>query len=122
MTSGEHTEQENNTKRADRRQRGGEGGEKRKKINVQQRAKRLGREGGALTWHGRGPPRAAPQDGGGTGREHRTEPRQMAMQCCCACMQGGGNHAEKGAVKKKRKNADNTAQHHKETGQKRTCG
>ena len=36
-TSGEHTEQENNTKRAGRRQRGGEGGEERKKINVQQR-------------------------------------------------------------------------------------
>ena len=36
-TSGEHTEQENNTKRAGRRQRGGEGGEEREKINVQQR-------------------------------------------------------------------------------------
>ena len=80
---------------------GGWRGEKEDKRTTT-RVKRLGREGGALTWHGRGPPRAAPQDGGGTGGEHRTEPRQMAMQCCCACMQGGGNHAEKSAAKKKR--------------------
>ena len=46
----------------------------------------------------------------------------MAMQWCCACMQGGENHAEKGAVKKEEKNADNTPQHHKETGQKGRCG
>ena len=77
MTSGEHTEQENNTKRAGRRQRGGEGIEEREKIHVQQRGLR-----GSVAWHCRGLPRAAPQVGGGTGQEHRTEPRQMAMQCC----------------------------------------
>ena len=90
-------EQENNTKRAGRRQSGEEGREERERIHVQQRGLK-----GWVAWHGRGPPRAAPQDGGGTGREHRTEPRQMAMQCCCACMRGGGNHAEKSAAKKKR--------------------
>ena len=114
-TSGEHAEQENNTKRAARRQRGGEGREEREKIHVRQRGLK-----GWVAWHGQGPPRAAPQDGGGTGREHQTEARQVAMQCCSACMQGGGNHAENGAAKKK--NADNTPQHHKETGQKRKSG
>ena len=57
------------------------------------------------------------------GREHRTEPRQMAMQCCCACVQGAGNQAEKSKEKKKREtNADNTPQRHKEAGQKGTSG
>ena len=65
MTSGEHTEQESNTKRAGRRQRGGEGREEREKIHVQQRGLKCW-----VAWHGRGPPWAAPQDGGGTGREH----------------------------------------------------
>ena len=58
MTSGEHTEQGNNTKRAGRRQRGGEGREERERIHVQQR--------GLNGWdarHGRGPPGATPQDG-----------------------------------------------------------
>ena len=87
-----------------------EGGEERKKINVQQRRpKWLGRGGGAPTWHGRGPPRAAPQDGGGTGREHRTEPRQIAMQCCCACVQGGGTQAEKSTANKKKRERHATA-------------
>ena len=44
------------------------------------------------------------------------------MQCCCAYMQGGGNQAEKSRGKKKEINADNTPQHHKETGQKTTSG
>ena len=38
---------------------------------------------------------------------HRTEARQMAMQCCCACMQGGENQAEK-STKKKRKQTPTT--------------
>ena len=59
--------------------------------------------------HGRGKPRAAPQDGGGSGREHRTEPRQMAMQCCCACMQGGGNQAEKSTANKGNKRGQHPA-------------
>ena len=67
------------------------------------RAIKLGREEGAPTWHGWAPPRAAPQDGGGTGREHRTEPRQMAMQCCCVCMQGGGNLAKKSTAGNEKK-------------------
>ena len=55
----------------------GRGGWRREKEDkcTSTQAKRLGRGGGAPTWHGRGPPRAPPQDGGGTGREHRTEPR-----------------------------------------------
>ena len=73
-------------------------------MDVQQRGLK-----GGVAWHIRGPPRAAPQDGGGTGREHRTEPRQIAMQCCCACMEGGGNHAEKSAAKKKKKGGQHPA-------------
>ena len=72
------------------------GREEREQIHVQQR--------GLNGWdarHGQGPPGAMPQDGGGTGREHRTEPRQMAMQCCCACMQVGGNQAKKSKEKNK---------------------
>ena len=81
-----------------RRQRGGEGREEREQIHVQQRGLN-----GWVARHGRGPPRAAPQDGGETGRVHQTEPRQMAKQCCCACMQGGGNQAEQSTAKKEEK-------------------
>ena len=80
----------------------GKGREERERIHVQQR--------GLNGWdarHGPGPPGATPQDGGGTGREHPTEPRQMAMQCCSACMQGGGNQAEKS----KKKKGNNRGQH-----------
>ena len=73
-------------------------------MHVQQRGLN-----GWVARHGRGPPRATPQDGGGTGREHRTEPRQMAMQCCCACMQGGGNQAEKSTKKKGNKRGQHPA-------------
>ena len=61
--------EERNSKRAGERQvRGGEGrGEKRGKRGEW-------REGRAPTWHGRGPPRGTPQEGDGTGDEHRGEP------------------------------------------------
>ena len=58
MTSGEHTEQENDSKRAGRRQRGGEGGEERKKNNfnegINDRDAREGRPPG-MTEHRQGP-------------------------------------------------------------------
>ena len=117
-TSGEHTEQGNDTKRAGRRQRGGEGREGRERKLVQQRGLN-----GWVARHGRGPPGATPQDGGGTGREHRTETRWRYSDVVLACREEGTKQKKKKGEKKKNKKGGNkSGQHHKEAGRKKKSG
>ena len=122
MTSGEHTEQENNTKRAGRRRRGGEGGEERRKINVQQRGLK-----GWVAREGRTPGMAGDRQGTrhrmAVGLDESTERNRDRWRCSVvvgACREEGTTR--KKARGKKNKNANNTPQHHKETGQKRARG
>ena len=88
------------------------------RIHVQQRGLN-----GWVARHGRGPPGATPEDGGGTGREHRTETRWRCSVVVRACREEGTKRKKKSRKKKGGEtNADNTPQHHKEAGQKRTSG
>ena len=91
MTSGEHTEQDNNTKRAGRRQRGGEGGEERKKIHVQQRGLNcwVGREGRSP---GMGGDRQGPTHRMAVGLDESTERNPDRWRCSVvvrACKEEG---------------------------------
>ena len=113
-------EQENNTKRAGTRQRGGEGGEERKKIHVQQRGLK-----GWVAREGRSPGMAGDRQGPrhrmAVGLDESTERNRDRWRCSVvvlACREEGTTRKKSAA----KKNADNTSQHHKETGQKMTCG
>ena len=75
---------------------GGEGREGRERIHVQQRGLN-----GWVARHGRGPPGATPQDGGGTGREHRTETRWRCSVVVRACREEGTKRKRKKKRKKK---------------------
>ena len=94
---------------------GGEGREGRERILVQQRGLN-----GWVARHGRGPPGATSQDGGGTGREHRTETRWRCSDVVRACREEGTKRDKKKAKKKEKKEGNKRGQHHKEAGQKRT--
>ena len=65
--------------------------------DMEKRGKRgEGHEGGSFTWHGRGPPRGKPQEGKGTGREHREEtiPKHMCSAAVRACREEGTKRQE----------------------------
>ena len=112
-------EQENNTKRAGRRRRGGEGGEERNEINYKV---------GLNCWvarEGRPPGMAwdcqAPRHRMAVGLDESTERNRHRWRCSVvvpACR-------EEGTTRKKarrKKNANDTPQHQKVTGPKRVCG
>ena len=101
-TSGERTEQENNIKRAGSRQRGGEGGEERKKINVQQCGLK-----GLVAREGRPPgmarDRQGPRHRMAVGLEESTERNRDRWRCSVvvrACREEGTTRKKHGEKKK----------------------
>ena len=72
------------------------------------------RKGGGPNWLGRGPPRATPQEGDGTGEEHQGEPSPDDL-CSVVCVHAGrrepqgGMHGEEGKKTKKNKEKNPTA-------------
>ena len=100
---------------------GGEGGEERKKIHVQQRGLK-----GSVAREGRSPGMAGDRQGPrhrmAVALDESTERNRDRWRCRVvvrACREEGTTR--KKMRRKKKKNADNTPQHQKETGQKKTC-
>ena len=93
-----------------------------KKIHVQQRGLKgwVAREGGSPGMAG---DRQGPRHRMAVGLDESTEQNRDRWRCSVvvrACREEGTTR--KKARRKKNKNLDNSPQHHKETGQKRTCG
>ena len=68
--------------------------------------------------------RQGPRHRMAVGLDESTERNRDRWRCSVvvrACREEGTTR-KKARPKKKKQNADNTPQHHKETGQKRTCG
>ena len=66
--------------------------------------------------------RQGPRHRMAVGLDESTERNRDRWRCSVvvrACREEGTTRKK---VRRKKKNADNTPQHHKETGQKRTCG